>query len=786
MNSATAASTETESFPISLAQRRLWLIEQMQPGTSAYNLPIAWRLHGVLDGAAFARAVNEVVRRHGSLRTTFRMRDDQPEQQIWPFEPIQLPITDLSSTPDPEAEAHRLIDAEVCLPFELETGPLVRPSLLRLSEAEHIFLFNAHHIVWDGWSINLLRNELTLLYPALCAGEASPLPELPRQYTELAMEQQEVSSEATWQDHLEYWKQQLGGSWPALELPADKPRPDASAFRGAAESCHLDSALISSLRTLSRKHGATLFMTLLAAFKALLHRYTGQEDILVGSPVGGRDVPGSEDLIGFFVNTVALRTKVEGDPSFTELLSRVRQVTLESYEHQDVPFDRVVREIQPERNLGDPDPLIQVVMGFEGGAVHEWTMGFLRASVMDIGMAASKFDWTFLLEETSGGVQARLEYNTDLFTAQTIKQFVNHFRILLEGIVDNPQRRISEFPLLTDAERQKIVFDWNKTSTNYERDRCVHELFEARATENPNATALVFGEREMTYAELDRRASELAGRLRQKGICSGQFVGLCVERSFELIVAMLGILKAGAAYVPLDRSYPRERLAFILEDTAVAAVVADSEFDASILPVRTTPLLRVDSKKPFSGESTHIPSRAKAEDVAYVMYTSGSTGVPKGVPVSHRGITRLVRNTNYATFGPTDIFLQVAPVSFDASTFEIWGALLHGNLGRTGAHDPATPDQHVVAHRRVVSPNGGSPTPGPEVRAPAPGGRRRAFRGPCFKSPSRVARVSVDQWLWANRKYHLHLLPSHPRGLARRSFPAHRQTNQQHPSLHPG
>src|SRR5258706_7734692 len=452
MNSTFASPIQStapapELFPISLAQQRLWFLEQLQPGSGAYNLPIAWRLQGPLDYAAFERALNEIVRRHGSLRTTFCVRNNEPQQEISPFKPLPISTVDLRSSMNAEAEARRLMDAEVRAPFDLERGPLVRATLLRVGEMEHLFIFNAHHIVGGGWSINVLRQELTLLYRAFCDGEHSHLPELPMQYAEVAAEQRELSSGEIWKEQLDYWKEQLGGRLPVLALPAIGPRPEVPSFRGAAELCLLDGALIGSLRTLSRKQGATLFMTLLAAFKALLHRYTGQEDILVGSPVAGRDAAGSEDLIGFFVNTVALRTDLGGDPTFAELLLRVRRTTSEAYAHQDLPFDRVVQELQPERNLTYSDPLIQVIMGFESRVVRDWNMGALRASMVDIETVISKFDWTFLLEESDSGVRGCLEYNTELFEAGAIKRFLQHFRVLLEGIVENPVRRISDFPL---------------------------------------------------------------------------------------------------------------------------------------------------------------------------------------------------------------------------------------------------------------------------------------------------------------------------------------------------
>lgn len=424
---ALACSADTlkrePAFPLSFAQQRLWFMEQLQPGTAAYSLPIAWRIEGPLDVAAFERSLNEMLRRHASLRTTFStantcqtsthvresladsngVREGEARQIVRPFQPVQLPIVDLSSSADPGAEARRWMNSEAAKPFDLEQGPLFRAQMLRLGDERHIAFFNAHHIVWDGWSLDLFRREMAALYDTFVAGQPSPLPELPMQYTDFAAWQRDRAHGPVWDEQLAYWRQQLRGPLPALELPADHPRPAVQTSRGATEFCEFDAALVKELRALGRKQGATLFMTLLAAFKTLLHRYTGGDDILVGSPITGRDHVDAGSLIGFFVNTLALRTDFSGDPTFVELLQRVKNVTLDAYAHQEMPFDRIVQEVQPERSLAEHAPLIQAVIGFESGLTREWPLGAARAGLLELEATTSKFDWTFCWRKPMAG-----------------------------------------------------------------------------------------------------------------------------------------------------------------------------------------------------------------------------------------------------------------------------------------------------------------------------------------------------------------------------------------------
>jgi amino acid adenylation domain-containing protein len=688
--------------PLSFAQQRLWFLDQLQPGDPAYNIPQAWRLHGALNLAAFERALDEVAARHEILRTTFGVADGQPVQHVAPAGPIQPVFTDLSAEKDPEAEAQRLIARDAQRPFDLRLGPLWRVSIFRLKPDEHQVLFNLHHIIADAWSFEILRNEMVALYEAFCAGRPSPLSELPIQYLDFACWQREQMRGDRIRAELDFWKQRLGSGLPDLELPLDHPRTSRPRVHGCSAPFELSRACTASLKDLGRREGATLFMVLLASFNTFLHRLTGQDDFVIGAPSSGRDRTETEGLVGLFVNTLALRTDAGGNPTFLELLARVRETVLDAFAHQDMPFEELVKALAPERAAGQ-NPLFQTVLALQNGYPPEWPVGNLRATLIEVETPTAKFDWTFLLEETESGLKGRLEYKTDLFEAESIACFLQQFRFLLEGIASNPRLRLSEFPLLTDAGRRQLLEDWNQTATAYERDACIAELFEGQVEKCPDAIALVCGDRQMTYRQLNERANQLARRLKKSGAGPDMLIGLCLDRSLELIVAMLAILKAGAAYVPLDRTYPPERLQFMLHDAKVTLIVTDSKFEirspqsrpVALPPIRNGEptedsasasiepqlrIIRVDSDqddwRSESGENFH--SGAGPDNLAYVMYTSGSTGTPKGVAIPHRGVVRLVRHTNYVTFAADDVFLQLAPVSFDASTFEIWGCLLNG------------------------------------------------------------------------------------------------------------
>ncbi|HLP75388.1 MAG TPA: amino acid adenylation domain-containing protein [Candidatus Paceibacterota bacterium] len=679
------ATTEAESnaasssglCPLSFAQERLWFLDQLEPGSANYNISQAWRLHGTLNPAAFENALNEVIRRHETLRTTFSRIEGKAVVIISAFKPARLEPVDVSMEIDPVAAADKWIERAARKPFNLQQGPLIRVNLFRLSANEHIALFTLHHIISDAWSFEILRREFGAVYAATLDGKPAHLPNLPIQYLDYAHWQREQFADTALQDETAFWRQQLSGEIPRLDLPSDRHASKPHSI-GASEAFKLSTELTASFRALARAEGATLFTVLLAGFTAFLHRITEQYDIVIGTPISGRDQPETEGLIGMFVNTLPLRMRLNGDPTFRQLLATARDVCFNAFAHGTVPFDEIVKAAQPDRATGD-NPFFNVVLALHGGYSPQWLLGNLTATTIDIITPTAKFDWTLLLEEAEDGIKGRLEFKTNQFEAASIRSFLQRIQVLLGGIVTNPDRRISELPLMTESERQLLLVDWNQTSTSYGRDACIHDLFEAQVTKTPEATALVFGPERITYRKLNERANQLAHRLRKAGVQTETLVGLCLDRSVEMIIAMLAILKAGGGYVPLDRNYPAERLAFMLRDTALPVLITDSQF-ASTLPRNSVrKIIHLDQERGLESEPTgNLPSATTAEDLAYVIYTSGSTGTPKGAAIPHRGVVRLVRGADYATFSPSDVMLQLAPISFDASTFEIWGALLNG------------------------------------------------------------------------------------------------------------
>ena len=675
-------------LPLSFAQQRLWFLNQFARGNSAYNVPAAIRLTGMLNVAALEQSINKVLRRHQALRTTFSSIDGQPVQLIASSLTLGLPVIDLQQLPKAEREskAKQLADEEAQQPFNLAKGPLVRARLLRLAEEEHILLLTMHHIASDGWSRGVLFRELSALYGAFSLGKPSPLAELPIQYADFAHWQREWLQGEVLETQLSYWKQQLGGNLPVLELPTDRPRPPVQTFRGARQSLMLPKSLGESLKALSQREGCTLFMVLLTAFKTLLHRYTGQvedsrlagDDIVVGSPIANRNRVEIEGLIGFFVNTLVLRTDLSGNPAFRELLARVREVAFGAYAHQDLPFEKLVEELHPQRDMSR-NPLFDVMFAFQNAPKQELALSGLTPTPLRVDSGTTKFDLTLSLTEESHGLRATLEYNTDLFNRDTITRLREHYHTMLQGIVAHPEQRLSDLPLLTAAERHQLLVVWNDTQTDYPRDLCVHHLFEAQVERTPDATALVFDNQQLTYRELNAQANQLAHALIKRGIKPDVLVGICVNRSVEMVIGLLGILKAGGAYVPLEPMYPTDRLAFMLNDTQAPVLLTQQRLLKG-LPPHETEVICLDSEwEVIAQESMENPvSGATADSLAYAMYTSGSTGKPKGVSVPHCAITRLVCNTNYIKLAPSDRVGQAANCSFDAATFELWGALFHG------------------------------------------------------------------------------------------------------------
>ncbi len=667
-------------LPLSFAQQRLWFIDQLEPGNSAYNFPAAVRLRGSLNVAALERSVNEIVKRHEALRTTFATVDGRPVQVIAPTLTVKPPIVNLQELPESEreAEVRRLAIEEAQRPFNLAQGPLLRVTLLRLAEEEHVGLLTMHHIVSDGWSTGILIREMAVLYEAFSCGNSSPLPELPIQYADFAYWQRQWLQGEVLETQLTYWKRQLLGVSP-LELPTDYIRPAVQTFRGSLQSSPLPRKMGEGLRALSRHEGTTLFMTLLTAFNILLHRYTGQDDLIVGTPIANRNRLEIEGLIGFFVNTLAMRTDLSGNPTFRGLLRRLREVCLGAYAHQDLPFERLVEELHLERNLGR-NPLFQVMFVLQNTSLQTVGLPGLTLSPVEIDSGTAHFDLTLHIADTDRGLIATFAYNKDLFEDATIALMLGHFTTLLEAVVANPEGRVSDLPLLSEAERQQLLLEWNDTKTDDPNDLCIQQLFEAQVERTPDAVAVVFEHQQLTYADLNRCASRIAHHLQALGVGPEIPVGICLEPSADVIVGLLGILKAGGVYLPLDPAYPKERLAFMLE-TARAPVILTREGLVAALPESEATIVCIDSdREAIDRESERNPtSSSKLENLAYVIFTSGSTGQPKGVLVSHASLAaHCLDIQKYYELDPSDRVLQFASLSFDLSLEQILPTLIVG------------------------------------------------------------------------------------------------------------
>jgi hypothetical protein len=544
---------QTYTFPVSFAQQRLLFLDQLEPGSPFYNIPLAISIKGNLDVTALEQTFAEIVRRHEALRTTFSTDESEPVQLVAKSLTLEMPVVDLTSLPESlrESEAARLAKEEAEQPFNLNKGPLVRARLVAIGPEDHVLLFTIHHIVSDGWSMGVLFRELGAIYEAFAEGKPSPLPELPIQYADYALWQREWLPGEILQGQVAYWKTKLANAPPTLELPTDRPRPAIQQFHGAKQVRHLPQSLTERLKQISLEERVTLFMTLLAAFKVLLWRYTYQDEIVIGSPIANRTRAETEGLIGFFVNTLVLRTNLSGDPSFRGLLKRVKEVALGAYNHQDVPFEKLVEDLRPDR---DPsrNPLFQVSFALQNATRTKLELSGLTLLPLEVHSGTTKFDLSLSILEGADGLKATWEYDVDLFDSTRISRMVDHFQVLLEGIVADPSCRLSELPLLTAVEREQILAEWNETQTIFPEDRCVHELFEQQVERTPTAVAVVFDETKLTYEELNDRANQLAHYLRGAGAGADVLVGVCIERSVELVVALLGILKAGAAYLPLE------------------------------------------------------------------------------------------------------------------------------------------------------------------------------------------------------------------------------------------
>ncbi|MFL6196132.1 MAG: amino acid adenylation domain-containing protein, partial [Thermoanaerobaculia bacterium] len=648
--------------PLSFAQERLWFIDQLEPGSPLYNIAAALRAAGPLDPGVLALTLGEVVRRHEALRTVFKERAGSPVQVIQPAGLFQLPVVDLSALPESAREdlAPLLAGEEAGRPFDLARGPLLRGLLVRLGEGDHAVALTLHHIASDGWSMGILVREVAALYPAFAAGRPSPLPEPAVQYADFALWQRSWLQGEVLEGEIAFWRGQLAGLPPLLELPTDRPRPAARSYRGASRPASLPAGLVRQAEALARREGSTLFMVLLAAFQSLLGRYSGQDDLAVGSPVAGRNRIETEGLIGFFVNTLVLRGDLSGTPTFRELLGRARETALAAWLHQDVPFEKLVEELAPGRSLAHA-PLFQVMLVLQNAPVGSLEIEDLRLRPLSVEAATAKFDLTLALEERDGGLAGYAEHSTALWDAATIDRLLGGFERLLAAAVAGPDLRAAELPLLDDAERRQLL-EWGAVRQEFADNSTLHGRFAARARRNPEAPALTWGDAALTYGELDRRSNQLARWLRGRGVGPESRVGLRLDRSVDLVVAVLGVLKAGAAYVPLDPDSPRERQAFIVEDADIRVVVGAGEIAA----VESLP-------------AWDLEPLGDASSLAYVIYTSGSTGRPKGALITHGNVTRLFDATEaWFGFGAGDVWTLFHSYAFDFSVWEIWGALLHG------------------------------------------------------------------------------------------------------------
>ncbi|TBR56738.1 non-ribosomal peptide synthetase [Westiellopsis prolifica IICB1] len=673
-------TTRSEPCQLSFAQQRLWFLKQLESDVFAYNISTAVRLQGQLNQTALHQSFNEIVSRHEALRTSFTVINDQPVQVIASNLTLNLPVVDLRhlSKIEQEAEVQRLAISEAQHSFNLAVVPLLRVTLICLSDVDRVLLFTVHHIVFDGWSIEIFLREVTSLYQAFCAGKPSPLPELPIQYADFAIWQRQWLQGETLKSQLTYWQQQLA-QISLLELPTDNPRPPIQSFRGASEPFFLPANLTEALKTLSNREGVTLFMTLLAAFKTLLYRYSGQNDVVVGSPIANRDRTELEGLIGFFVNTLVLRTDLSGNPTFRELLHRVRKVTLDGYAHQDLPFEYLVEKLQPERNLSH-NPIFQIMFALGNNPMVDFKLPGLNASFLNIERQAATFDLSVSLQVDAEELRGNFEYNTNIFSADIIRQMVEHFQILLAGIVDNPDQHLANLPLLSATEEHQLLVEWNNTEVEYPLNQCIHDLFTAQVKLTPNNIAVVYQDQEITYHELNTRANQLARYLQKLGVGTEVLVGIYVERSIEMVIGLLGILKAGGGYVPLDPIYPQERLALILEDAQVSVLLTQEKL-AATLPKNIAKLVFLDTDwQAIATESRcNLTNQTTSQNLAYVIFTSGSTGRPKGVEIVHSAVVNFLYSTGETLeLKEQDILLSVTTLAFDIAVLEIFLPLTVG------------------------------------------------------------------------------------------------------------
>jgi amino acid adenylation domain-containing protein len=684
----------TGRLPLSLAQERLWFLEQLDPGSAAYNMGGAIRLTGRLDIGALERALNLVIARHESLRTAFQTLGGKPVQVIAAHQPVSITVEDLQTSDHGHDNLRHLASLEFARHFDLERGPLLRVKLFRLGPDSSVLLLTMHHIVSDGWSLRILLREIAHFYSPQRDFQPSALPELPIQYADYTVWQREHLQGAVRERLLAYWKKQLGHPLPVLQLPTDYPRPAQQTFDGAHLVWELPVEVGASVKKLSQSSGTTVFMTLLTAFQAVLARYTNQTDIIVGTPIAGRNHPDIEEVVGFFANTLVLRTDLAGNPTFLELLQRVKNVAIQAYAHQDLPFGKLVAELQPERNLSYP-PVFQVMFALEKAHDSIQRLNGLKLAPVEIENPVSKFDLSLEVLETDDALKCTFEYNTDLFHMDSIRRIAASFELTLQSMTADPEQRVADYPLLKKEERDRILFEWNETSA-FVPDHCVHELIAEQTRKTPDRAAIEYLSQTLSYGELEQRANQLARYLSKRGVCRASFVGVLLDRSPDMLMALLGILKTGAAYVPLDPAFPQERISFMIEDSGMRVVVSRQELTGELTSSKDIEAVCLDRHwEAISAESTQTPAATVLpNDLAYLIYTSGSTGRPKGVQITHRALVNfLVSMRERPGFSETDVLVAVTTLSFDIAGLELYLPLISGGrivlASREAALDPA-------------------------------------------------------------------------------------------------
>lgn len=671
----------SQEIPLSFSQQRLWFLDQFEPGSTAYSILVAIRVEGSLDLAILEKTYNEIVRRHEALRTVFVVGESgQPIQKINPYTWFSVPVHSLEDLPEAQRddEAHAYIQQQARIPFDLSQGPLYRFEVIRLSPNVHILFYNFHHIVSDGWSTTVFFNELPEIYKAIAFNVPSPLPELPFQYADYAVWQRRSHTPQAFQKQLDFWKQKLAGTLPILELPADHPRPAMQTFNGAVITTILPKRLADRLKALASYHEVTLFVVLLAAFKALLYRYTGQVDLVVGTPVANRHSVDVEKLIGFFVNTLVLRTDVSDNPTFLDLLHRLREGSFEAFAHQELPFEFLVDALHIQRDTSH-SPVFQVMfihqnMPSRYVKVPGWEV---KPLVVDPGSA--KFDLTVSLGEVNDDLHCTFEYNTDLFNHDTIHRMLGHYQTILDAVCNDVRQRLDDLPLLTEGERQQVLVEWNNTRADYPQ-LCVQELFAEQAKRTPQATAVQFEGQTITYQELDRRSNQLARHLQMHGVGPEKLVGIHIERSIEMVIALLGVLKAGGAYLPLDPHFPKDRLAYMVEDSQAGVMLTQSHLVTN-LATGQAKIFCMDTDWAEIEKCSDAPLvvNYSLDHLAYVLYTSGSTGRPKGVQVLQRGLVNFLHSMQHTPgITPDDVLLSVTTLSFDIAGLELYLPLITG------------------------------------------------------------------------------------------------------------